>query len=290
MKDFFARLLKGACIGVAMIIPGVSGGTLAVLLNIYQNLIDAIANLRKDFINSVKYILPIAIGMALAFIAVYFPLNWALKHCEFIIISLFVGLMLGSLPKLIKDAKNNGIKKIDAIELVLPAAILIGLCFLPSHSDVTLGGNFLSYVLLVIVGVVASFALVVPGISGSMLLLLLGYYKPLFATISNLKTDFLGSVLILGVFAVGLIIGFFTISKIMKLLLEKFPRVTYWAIVSFVIGSFVGIYLEYDYAINPIDAKDIIIGAVLLILGALASYLLINSIDKKQEDTSIEQE
>ncbi|UKI50518.1 MAG: DUF368 domain-containing protein [Clostridium sp.] len=112
---------------------------------------------------------------------------------------------------------------------------------------------------------------------------LLGYYKPLFATISNLKTDFLGSVLILGVFAVGLIIGFFTISKIMKLLLEKFPRVTYWAIVSFVIGSFVGIYLEYDYATNPIDAKDIILGVILLILGALASYLLINSIDKKRK-------
>lgn len=286
MKDFFIRLLKGACIGVAMIIPGVSGGTLAVLLNIYQGLIDAIANIRKEFVKSIKYILPIAIGMALAFIAVYFPLNWALKHCEFIIISLFVGLMLGSLPKLIKDSKNNGIKKIDAIELILPAAILIALCFLPSGNDVTLGGDFISYLLLVLVGIVASFALVVPGISGSMLLLLIGYYKPLFATISNLKTDFLGSALILGVFAIGLIIGFFTIAKIMKLLLEKFPRVTYWAIVSFVVGSFVGIYLEYDYALNPIDSKDIIIGVILLILGALASYMLINTIEKKEVATS----
>ena len=79
-KNSLINLFKGALIGVSMIIPGVSGGTVAVLLNIYNELIEAISNLKSEFKKSFKFLLPIAIGMVLAFVAMYFPLKLALKY------------------------------------------------------------------------------------------------------------------------------------------------------------------------------------------------------------------
>ena len=115
----------GAGIGVAMIIPGVSGGTIAVLFNVYEKLIGAISDLKKDFKNSFFFLLPIALGALCGIAALYFPLKYAIQYAPVPTILLFAGLMTGSLPKLFKDTRKNGFKPTDFIALILPLALVV---------------------------------------------------------------------------------------------------------------------------------------------------------------------
>lgn len=297
LKSFFTDMARGAAIGIAMIIPGVSGGTLAVLMNVYDKLINAISNLRRDFVNSVKFLAPILLGAVLAVIAVYFPLKYALKYAPFPTIMLFAGLMAGSCPKIVKDAIKNGFTKLNALSVILPFALVIGICFIPGLGSADLSNSMpvWGYFVLLLVGAVASCALVVPGISGSMLLLIFGYYDAIFDTVSGLRVDFLHSALVLLTFAVGIIIGFFSIAKLMKLLMTRFPRGTKWAIIGFVTGSVPAIFITYnsnfpEQVFSSLELSHIIVGVVLGILGLIASYALTGYITKKTEKKTEENE
>ena len=191
-------------------------------------------------------------------------------------ILLFAGLMLGSLPKLFKDTLKNGFKWTDIIAIVIPLVFVIGVCFIPSlgQADLGTGMPVWGYFVLILIGAVASCALVVPGVSGSLLLLIFGYYQPILNTVSALLTDFGHSLLVLALFAVGLIIGFFSIAKLMRLLLKKFPRGTGWAIMGFVIGSIPALFFTEEFATAPVDSIQIAVGAILCLAGVIASYAL----------------
>ena len=281
VKNFFLDMARGAAIGIAMIIPGVSGGTLAVLMNVYDKLIGAISNLRRDFKNSFFFLLPILLGAAIGVIAAYFPLKYALKYAPFPTVLLFVGLMLGSCPKIIKDGIKQGFKPLNIVSIIIPLAAVIGICFIPSlgKADLSPSMQWYGYILIILIGMVGSCALVIPGVSGSMLLLILGYYEAIFDTVSALKTDFGHSVLVLFLFAAGVIIGFFSIAKLMKLFMTKFPRGTLWAIIGFVIGSIPAILITYNsnFPEQPypsLNTAHIAVGIVLCVLGIIASFAL----------------
>lgn len=276
VKEFFKNAGLGAGIGIAMIIPGVSGGTIAVLFNVYDKLIGAISDLRKDFKNSFFYLLPIVIGALVGIAAMFLPLKYAIKYAPMPTILLFAGLMVGSFPKLFKDTYKNGFKWTDIFAVVLPVAFVVGICFIPELGQADLGTEMpvWGYFVLILIGAVASCALVVPGVSGSLLLLIFGYYQPVLDTVSALLTSFGHSVLVLALFAVGLIVGFFTIAKLMKFLMKKFPRGTGWAILGFVFGSIPAIFLTEEFTTAPVDGIQIAIGAILCLAGVIASYAL----------------
>ncbi|MDE6790309.1 MAG: DUF368 domain-containing protein, partial [Clostridia bacterium] len=281
VKEFFINMAKGASIGLAMIIPGVSGGTLAVLLGVYDKIIESIGNLFKDFKKSVMFLLPILLGAVLAFAALYFPLKYALKYAPFPTIMLFAGFMAGSCPDLYKKANKNGFKKRDIAAIIIPCLLVIGICFIPSIGDVDLTVNMdpAGWAPLLFIGMLASCALVVPGISGSMLLLIFGYYNPLLNAISALKDNFGHSLLVLFTFALGLVIGFFSIAKLMQFLLKKFKRVTFWAITGFVIGSIPAVIITFfhQYGDNPsvyLTPLQISLGVILFVAGAIGTYFL----------------
>lgn len=279
IKRFFINMAKGGAIGLAMIIPGVSGGTLAVLLGVYDKIIDSVGNLFKKFKESILFLLPIALGAVLAFAALYYPLKYALLYAPFPTILLFSGFMLGSIPDLVKKSNSNGFRKFDTIGIILSCALVIGICFIPSVGDVSLGADMKiwQYFLLLLMGMLASCALVVPGVSGSMLMLIFGYYQPLLNTISALKSSFGHSVLVLAIFAVGLVIGFFTIAKLMQLLLKRFRRTTYWCIVGFVIGSIPAVIITFfheygDNLATYLASWQIAVGVICFVLGAVATF------------------
>lgn len=283
-------MAKGGAIGLAMIIPGVSGGTLAVLLGVYDKIIDSVGNLFKKFKESFLFLLPIALGAVLAFAALYYPLKYALIYAPFPTIMLFAGLMLGSIPDLTKKSEKNGFKKFDSIGLALACLLVIGICFIPNLGDVNLSADMevWQYFLLLFMGMLASCALVVPGVSGSMLMLIFGYYQPLLATISALKVSFGHSLLVLATFAVGLVIGFFTIAKLMQFLLKRFRRATYWSIVGFVIGSIPAVIItffhEYAHDLTAyLSPLQISLGVICFVLGAIATYLLARFTTKHAE-------
>ena len=283
IADFFKKFGQGALIGAAMIIPGVSGGTIAVLLNIYDKIIGAISDIRKDFKNSFLFLLPVILGAVAAVCAMYFPLKFALDKAPLPTVLLFAGLMLGSLPKLLKDGAKHGFKAINALSVILPLAIVTGICFVPNLGDVNLSTdmNVGGYFLLVLMGMLASCALVVPGVSGSMLMLIFGYYKPILNSVSMLTQNFGHYALVLLCFAVGLIVGFFSIAKLMKFLLNKLPRGTNWAIIGFVIGSIPAILIAFDYANAPINAIQIASGVILCLAGAIGTFTLTSFLESK---------
>ena len=290
VKDFFKKFGIGAVIGAAMIIPGVSGGTIAVLCNIYDKLINAISDLRRDFKNSFMFLLPIALGAICAVAAIFYPLKLLFEVAPFPTVMLFLGLMLGGVPKLFKDGAKNGFKKTDIISVLLPLAAVVGICFIPSlgEADLTAAMPIWGYFVLIIVGAVASCALVVPGVSGSMLLMIFGYYNSILNTVTALKTDFGHSLLVLALFALGILIGFFSIAKLMKLLMKKFPRGTFWAIFGFVIGSLPAILLTYDgnfpdFTLASLDAVHISVGVILAVAGAIASFALTAVLEAKMK-------
>lgn len=298
MKDFFKNLGCGAVIGVAVIIPGVSGGTLAVLLNIYDRLIGAISNIKKNFKNSFKFLLPVVLGIAIAFGAMYFPLQFALEHAPLPTVLLFVGLMLGSFPKLLSDSAKLGFKKLNIISVIIPLVAVIGICFIPYIGEANLNADMpvQTYFILVLMGAVASCALVIPGVSGSMMLMIFGYYRPILDAFSGLFTSFGHYALVLVLFALGIIVGFFSIAKLMKLLLDKFPRGTHWAIIGFVLGSIPAILIAFDYSSAFLNDVQIAMGILLCIAGGIASFAFISwaeshlkkSAERGQEHLTVE--
>lgn len=287
---FFKKFGMGAVIGAAMIIPGVSGGTLAVLLNIYDKLINAISDLRKDFKNSFLFLLPIALGAVAAVAAMYFPLKFLLDKAPLPTVLTFAGLMLGSFPKVFKDGVKNGFKISDIFAVAIPLTVVLGVCFLPHMGAVNLGADmrWYAYILLLLVGMLASCALVIPGVSGSMLLLILGYYNSILDTVSALKIEFWHSALVLAIFALGIVAGFFSIAKLMKFLLAKFPRGTYWAIIGFVAGSIPAMLLTFKGNFPdalPLETPHIIVGIILFLTGAVLSYFFTAYVEAKAKKT-----
>jgi len=274
-KNFIKTTGAGAVIGIAMLIPGVSGGTLAVLMGCYEKIINAVNGLLKDFKNSFLYLLPFALGAVLGIAALYFPLYYALLYAKFPTIMLFAGLMAGSLPKLFVDNAKS-FKPLNLISFIIPLAAVIAICFIPSMGDVNLGADMPveGYFILVLMGLLASCALVVPGVSGSLLLFVFGYYQPILDTVRALITNFGHSLGVLALFALGIIIGFFTIAKIMKFFMKRFPRGTNWAILGFVTGSVPAIFLTKEFASSTFDVVNICVGVILLVAGIIASYAL----------------
>ena len=246
-KRIIGKIGAGFAMGIAFIIPGFSGGSVAAILGIYEELISAIAELPKRPVKSIKTLLPIFVGLALGAVSLLYPLGWALSAFPLPTVSLFVGLALGGMPSVTDKIKGRPTAA-NTVALALPFLAALALCFAPTGADVNLfvldaGG----YLLLFLVGVVGSAALVVPGISGSMILLILGYYNPIIKLITEhlLKGEDVGiSLLVLVFCGGGIVVGFFLISLIMRWLFEKHPRGTYFAVIGFILGSGPTVYVS----------------------------------------------
>lgn len=283
-KEFSLDILRGAAIGAAFIIPGFSGGSVAAILGIYEKLVGAIADIFKDFKRSIITLLPIALGMIAGIVALLFPLGWALGRFPFPTVCIFVGLAIGGLPSF-SDKLSGKIRAKNIFACLIPLLAALALSFLPIGKDVNLFElNFGGYVLLFLIGIIGSAALVVPGISGSMLLLILGYYNPIVNMVTNhfFKGKDVGtSILVLGCAALGIAVGFFLISILMKWLLKNFPRGTYFAILGFILGSIPTIYVStakdagYTLSTLPTSPLHWIMCALMLAVGFALSFALI---------------
>ena len=278
LKDF----LCGYAMGLAFIIPGFSGGSIAAIVGIYEKLINAITGLFKSFLKNLIILLPIGTGLILGALSLMIPIKWGLECFPIQTVCIFVGLTVGGLPSLTDNLRGK-IKPTNVLAFILPAAVACALCFLPIRADVDLiGMDFSGYLLLFAVGILGSSALVIPGISGSMILLILGYYNSIISVLTDnlLHGNEIGkSILILGTVALGIAIGFILISFIMKYLLTRFKRGTYFAITGFIIGSlptvFVSTYKESGMTALPSDFGYWLCCALLLLLGIGASLTLV---------------
>ena len=293
IKEIALTGVKGVAIGVSMIIPGLSGGTLAVLMNIYDKILEAITGIFKHFKESLLLLLPLVIGAVIGFVGLVFPINYGLSHFPLIIVSLFVGFIIGGLPSIYKkvQGKENWISILIGL---IALGITISLCFIKTNDSIDIRNlNVGTWFYLFLSGIIASIALVAPGISGSMTLMVLGVYVHLMGVLKEILsfTNLWNNSMILLPLALGLIIGFIFMSFFMKYMLKNHETSTYFALIGFIIGSIVSIYYltitDEQYPVK-FDALNIILSIVVLILGVVSTLLLERFANKHSKDKIIE--
>lgn len=314
-KNWFKKFLAGMGIGAGAAIPGVSGSAVAVVLKVYESIIWAVTNFRKKFSRSFAILLPILLGIIFAVIPCIWLFDRALEQFVFGIICIFAGFLIGSFPGVIDEIKDVKITKKYIILAILGAlfVIALGIISVLFGGKMDLNNHFADMqwwfiLILVPVGIIAAVALTVPGLSGSLILLILGFYKPLLEnTIQWVKEiltagDFSNTwklFAMLGAFAIGVLIGVVITSKAMKFFIGKHHNGTYFAITGFVFGSILVIFFNmviFNYYLvwagqtiegyNPIMGMEfeIPIGILLLIVCAILSYMLVRFSRKKPKE------
>lgn len=278
-KEFIVLTVKGFIIGLANLIPGVSGGTLAITLGIYEKLIDILSHFFSNFKKNIVYLLPLILGIAISFLTLSKVISYCLATYLFATIMFFLGAILGGLPMLFKKIKGTKPGVIHILVFILAFAAVLGALALGGGKAVVLGSvNFVLILKLIVIGALASATMVVPGVSGSALLMTLGYYQPIINVLKDLTTvSNLGyNLSILVPFGVGVIAGILLIAKLIEYLLRKFEVKTYYGIIGFVISSAVAIIYQ-NFFMNGLVSFGIaegIIGVVLCIGGFFAAYKL----------------
>lgn len=278
------NILKGVVIGISNIIPGVSGGTMAVAMGIYDRLIHCITHLFQEFKKSILFLIPIGIGMGIALVAGSFSVEYLFENFPLPTNLAFIGLILGGLPAVGKKIKGNRVKVGHIAALVLFFALVVGLAAMGEQegSAADLSFGFLNVLKLFGVGVIASATMVIPGVSGSMILLLIGYYNPVIAAISDfiraltaLDADgILRGLGILVPFGVGVIVGIFAIAKLIEVIFEKIPLYAYWAIIGLIVASPFAIALMNVEVFAAVTVWAALAGAVTLALGFVTALKL----------------
>ena len=283
MKNLINQLLRGMVIGVANIIPGVSGGTMMVSMGIYDTLIHCITHLFKEFKKSVKTLLPYAVGMLAGILALASVINWGLENHPLPTNTLFIGLILGGLGPLLKKIE---VKKINAAAVIAFIALFALIIWMGVQRKDSIQNadaiemNALQMLLMVGIGMVASATMIIPGVSGSLVLMLLGYYKPVVNALTTLKDgvvhmDFslMGQpALMLLPFLVGIVLGIFGVAKAIEWLTARFPTATYCGVLGLVVASPVSLLLQTDLA--GVSAVTVIISLAALAAGFICAFLL----------------
>lgn len=276
MKNYILLTIKGFILGVANIIPGVSGGTLAITLGIYQDLIGAISHIFKNLKNNLKFLIPLGIGMVIAILLGSKVISFSLDNYPLPTTLFFIGLIVGGIPLLTNKVKGKKKSPLNIAMFLLTFSIIIIMTFLNEGNNIVNLSNvtILNIFLLFIVGVVAAATMVIPGISGSFVLMLLGYYKPIVATIGNLTNfSLLGhNIMILAPFGIGILIGIILIAKLIEYLLKKHETTTYYAILGFVTSSVIG--LGIGLIGIETSTLQILVGLVLFVLAFGIGYKL----------------
>lgn len=277
-------ILKGIVIGIANIVPGVSGGTMMVSMGIYDKLIHCITHLFSEFKKSVKFLFPIAVGMLIAVVGSSFALKEMFARIPIQTNLLFVGLILGGLPAIWKNVKGKSVKIGHMAAALVFFALVAGMAALGdtegSMADLSFSiGNVL---ILFVVGVITSATMVIPGVSGSMVLMLMGFYAPVLAAVTDFVTalvhlDMNGILSGCGVlipFGIGVVVGIFGIAKLVEIVFEKFPLYAYWAIIGLIIASPVAILLMNLTAFSQITIISALTGVIALAAGFFVALKL----------------
>ncbi|PKI06251.1 DUF368 domain-containing protein [Staphylococcus xylosus] len=273
-KIKWSNLWKGFAMGTTDLVPGVSGGTIALLLGIYDDFIRSISGIfSKRFWESLKFLIPIGLGMVIAIGVLSKLINYLLSTHTVPTMFFFIGLIGGIIPYLLKTSKfKQTFSTLHYILLVLGIVIIVVITLLNNgdkHAGETLTLNSGLVIKYFIAGVCASSAMLLPGISGSFMLLVFGVYGTVMFAISEFMSLNFAAIPILLTVGFGVICGFLFSSKLIQYLLSYYTFLTYALIIGFVVGSL--------YAVFPgLPGTFItwIISIITLILGFIISYKL----------------
>lgn len=249
---------KGMAIMISTLVPGVSGGTMAIVLGIYDDLIHAIGSFFEDWKKHSKLLIQLGLGAIIGLLLFSNLIESALNNYPVIMRFLFIGIILGGVPILYKRATYVSNNKSEIIYLIIGLIIALSM----SKDTISVGtmtsvGGVKEFLFLFISGIIISIALILPGISGSYVLLIFGMYDTVLNAINTLNISLLFPLLL------GAIIGTLATTKAIENLLQRYPGKTYMMILGFVIGSIVPIYPGLP------GSGEVIFSIIVLIIGFL---------------------
>lgn len=237
--DHVINGLKGSLIGAANTIPGVSGGTIAVVTRIYDELIASVGGFFKTgWKKNTAFLLPIILGVVVGIFVFAQVVDFFLVRYEVETAFFFMGLILGSLPALFKITLREDFRPGYVIPFILSLGILVAMAVAgrpPSTEPITTV-TLQTGVLIFLTGVISSATMIIPGVSGSFVMLLIGMYSTFIRAVGDLNFP------VLGVLVPGFVIGIVVVSKLINLLLKRYHAVSYWAIMGLVLGSVLAIW------------------------------------------------
>lgn len=270
--SFLYLFLIGILIGTAMIIPGVSGGVLAVIFNVYDKMIYSLTNLFKDFKRNFLFLFILGFGILVGAIWFSKVMIFLYKYHETITKFAFIGLILGGVPFLFKEVKIKN-KKISYVAMIITFILSLSLWMFSKtvfelDLDADTSSGIVSFINLFLAGVIYSVGKVIPGISGSFLLIIIGMYEYVLSVMAHPITVGLMELNKLIPFIIGLVTGIIVLLKLINYLLEKHYGLTYSIIVGFVLGSIPALIPRFTMLSN------VFVGLIIMVIGFVLSYKL----------------
>lgn len=229
--SFLFDCLKGIAIGSGAILPGISSGVLCVIFGIYEKLLDSVLNFFSDVKKNIKFLFPILLGVGIGVLLFSNILNYLLNNFPLQTKSVFIGLILGSIPSLFKEINSKCRFKTKYL-LFTVFAFLIGYLSVILEKNISVNTvDSFSNIYLTLSGFLMSVGVIVPGVSSTIILMLLGIYPTYLASVSSI---YLPVLIPLGI---GLVIGSFFCMKLTKFLFEHYYCQTFYTIIGFTLGS-----------------------------------------------------
>ncbi len=276
----------GLFIGLAIIVPGVSGSAVAIIFRLYEKLLYAFGNIIKQFKKCIHFLVPILIGAVIGLIVGFLGVQALINIIPFAIVALFAGLMLGAFPAVTDQIKGEKITVPRAalflVGLAVPIAFSAISCNIATGDAVLENAQWYHYILFLVLGYVVAITQLVPGLSATAILMMFGYFTPLVNSISITYWGTNPSVFIIyACLAVGFIAGLLTVSKGMSKLLEKRRAPTFFTVAGMSLGSIITMFYNTDmlgvYSGWGVGFMwwELVLGIVLFIGGVAAAYFFV---------------
>ncbi len=272
IKLFF----KGFIIGISNLIPGLSGGTVALVLGIYEDFLAALGHLFSNFKRNILFLCPILLGMVCSLISLSGVISYCLANYLFATILFFCGAILGGLPKIAAGVRGSKIGFANSVCFILAFLVVLSPLFLSeANAASNIKMSAVLFIKLIFLGIIASSTMVIPGVSGSAVLMALGYYNFIISSLHNLVSpdSFSSSVLVMLPYAIGLALGLMITSRIIEKCLKLYRENCYFAIMGFIISSVAVILLQNDIfnIVFKTSIFEIVIGFSLFIIGFISA-------------------
>ena len=261
-KDSIVTILKGMWIGGTMTVPGISGGSMAMILGIYDRLISAVNNAVKFKKESILFLIRFLIGAAAGLVLFSKAVPYLLTQFPFPMHFFFIGCVAGGIPMIFRAAKVTKFSWKIVVYLLLGILLVTFIAMIPKGLFVSKTG-FLGILLQLAGGVIIAAALVLPGISVSHMLYMLGLYETVTEAVGNL--DIL-SVLPLGI---GVVLGILLTAKVMEKAMKKAPQFTYLVVLGFLFGSVPELFPGI-----PTTVLSVIVSLIMASVGFFFVYLI----------------
>lgn len=269
LKDHLRSFINGVVTGIASILPGVSGGLILVLCGSYERLIEDISELRQKIRPEFFFLVAIASGLLVGMLACTLFLDWTLDRFAAPMMAFFFGLIVAQIPEV---WKLTGYEKGSKMSVASIVCLAVGLGIIIALMVVNGGGRVVdtddhsigNMVLFALCGIVLAVSKVMPGISGSSLLIALGLFEVTISSVAHLDIYFIAPL------CVGLLIGLFGFAKVMDMCLKRFRTETYMLIMGLTVGSLLIIIQELVN--DSMDAAGWAVCIVMAVLGVIGSY------------------